>query len=77
VDAYTVADAALTYRSPLPGTTLQLIVNNLFDHSYEDPGRDADNIGSPVVPQPGRRVYFKVIYSLRRMNSGTKTAATP
>jgi hypothetical protein len=32
--------AALTYRAPLPGTTLQLIVNNLFDQSYGDPGRD-------------------------------------
>lgn len=63
IPSYATADAALTYRSLLPGATLQLVIDNLFDHSYVDPGRDVASHGSPVVPQPGRTVFLRVIYS--------------
>jgi hypothetical protein len=61
----------------LPGASLQLIVNNLFDRSYDDPGRDAEIIGAPLVPQPGRTVYFKLIYAPGGLNGREKGAATP
>src|SRR6185436_14941892 len=47
IDSSTVADAALSYVDLLPGMTLQLIVNNLFDREYFDPGRDVESIGAP------------------------------
>jgi len=61
IDSSTVADAALSYVDLLPGMTLQLIVNNLFDREYFDPGRDVESIGAPEVPQPGRTVYLRII----------------
>ncbi len=67
VGSYTVADATLSYRTPVPGTTLQLIVYNLFDRAYFDPGRDADSIGVARVPQDGRTLFLRVSFSPERL----------
>ncbi len=61
IDPYTVAHAAVTYREVLPGTSLQLLVNNLLDEEYEHPGLRAstgflENVRSP---QPGRTVFLR------------------
>lgn len=59
IGSYTVADVALTYRSPLPGISLHLIVNNVFDRQYSDPGDEVDSVGAPAVVQAGRTIYLK------------------
>jgi len=67
IGAYTVADAALTYRDLLPGWSLQLTVDNLFDASYRDPGvRDEGGLASPSsIPQPGRAIYLRFLTAAR------------
>ncbi|HKH47942.1 MAG TPA: TonB-dependent receptor [Thermoanaerobaculia bacterium] len=59
VDAYAVADATVNYDLR-QGATLQLIVDNLFDKDYADPGNELQ-IGPASIPQPGRTVYFRLI----------------
>src|SRR5262249_39772615 len=56
--SYLVANAALTYQTRLPGTKVQLIVDNLLDRRYSDPGvRTADgSVYAATLPQPGRAV---------------------
>lgn len=63
IDGYAVTHAAVSYKPPLLGTTLQLIVNNLFDESYFDPGTQVETVGAPRVPQPGRTIYLRLIAS--------------
>lgn len=67
IDSYTVAHSTLTYRDILPGTNLQLIVQNLFDKEYFDPGvLDADGTRYAArLPQPGRTVFLRVSFSPR------------
>jgi outer membrane receptor protein involved in Fe transport len=62
VPGYTVANAAVSYDL-LPGFTVQLVFNNLFDAQYSDPGvRTADNIRfASSIPQPGRSIFLKVL----------------
>ena len=62
VPRYTVANAAVSYDF-LPGLTAQLVVNNLFDAQYRDPGvRTADNIRfASSIPQPGRSIFLKLL----------------
>jgi outer membrane receptor protein involved in Fe transport len=63
VPAAFVAHATLSLADVIPGATLQLIVRNLFDHAYYDPGvKRADGIlFASRVPQPGRTVYLRLI----------------
>jgi outer membrane receptor protein involved in Fe transport len=62
IDAYSVVEAALTFKLPLPATTLQLLADNLFDAQYYDPATNTISAGnSPRIPQAGRRIYFRVI----------------
>lgn len=65
IDSYTVAHSTLTYRNLLPGTDLQLIVQNLLDQEYFDPGvLDADGtLYATRLPQPGRTVFLRVSFS--------------
>ena len=57
-----MANAVVSYDF-LPGVTAQLVVNNLFDAQYSDPGvRTADNIRfAASIPQPGRSIFLKVL----------------
>jgi outer membrane receptor for ferrienterochelin and colicins len=60
-----VANAALTYQTRLPGAKVQLLVDNLFDKRYSDPGvRTADgSVYAATIPQPGRAVYLRLSVS--------------
>jgi outer membrane receptor protein involved in Fe transport len=60
-----VANATLTYQTRLPGTKVQLAVDNLFDKRYSDPGvRTADGgFYAATIPQPGRAVYLRLFIS--------------
>ncbi|HSS50864.1 MAG TPA: TonB-dependent receptor [Thermoanaerobaculia bacterium] len=63
VPAAFLAHATLSLADVIPGATLQLVVRNLFDHAYYDPGvKSADGIlFASRVPQPGRTVYLRLI----------------
>lgn len=68
IDGYSTASATLSYRDLLPGTTVQLVVNNLFDTAYEHPGvftADGEDFAASI-PQPGRTVYARVTWGLGR-----------
>jgi outer membrane receptor for ferrienterochelin and colicins len=65
IGSYAAGQATLSYRSPLPGTTLQLIVDNLFGRTYFDPGT-TPLIGLAMVPQPGRTIYVRIVSGLFR-----------
>lgn len=60
-DAHTTASAAIHYRELLPGATLSLIVHNLLDTEYFDPGSFST---APRVLQSGRAVSFRLSYGL-------------
>lgn len=65
IDPYFVAHAAVSYRGLLPGATLQLIVNNLFDADYDHPGVQRAGGGFAArLPQPGRAVYLRLSFKL-------------
>jgi outer membrane receptor protein involved in Fe transport len=65
--SYFIANAALSY-TVLPGVTAQLIVKNLLDKEYFDPGVQAADgvILTSRVPQPGRTVYLRLLTGLDR-----------
>lgn len=67
IGSYVVADTALTYEDLLPGWSLQLAVDNLFDERYLDPGiRAADGVTfAAAIPQPGRAVYLRLLSTHR------------
>jgi len=67
IDSYAIASTALTYRNVLPGWSLELTVENLFDASYRDPGvRDEGGLASPSsIPQPGRAIYLRLLTAAR------------
>jgi outer membrane receptor protein involved in Fe transport len=62
IDSYFVAHATLSY-TVIPEVTLQLVVNNLFDKSYDDPGvQAADGVQlASSIPQPGRTIYLRLL----------------
>ena len=62
--AYTIANATIGWVNILPGTTLQLLCNNLLDKNYFNPaGRAADGINTPSsLLQPGRNFFIKLNY---------------
>jgi outer membrane receptor for ferrienterochelin and colicins len=65
VGSYTEAQATVSYRGILPGTTLQLIIDNLFGSTYFDPGT------TPItalaeVRRPGRTLYLRIVAGLGR-----------
>ena len=66
IDSYTVANAALTYRLPFggnfAGSTVQLVVDNLFDAAVYHPGVQQAGVGFAArLPQPGRRIYLRFL----------------
>ena len=64
--AFTLFNASAMYKELLPGLNAQLIVNNLFDLQYADPGiRSADGgFYSYRTPQRGRNFLIRLIYEL-------------
>ena len=61
-DSYVLTNAALSYRLPFQGATLQLIVDNLFDVAVYHPGvGEAGNGFAALIPQPGRRIYLRLL----------------
>lgn len=57
---YVIANATLSYEDLLPGATLQLIVINLCDELYYDPGIRSAGVGFPARhPQPGRAAFLR------------------
>jgi len=68
VPAVVVTNATLSLADVIPGATLQLIVRNLFDRAYYDPGvQTADGLlFAARVPQPGRTVYLRLLTSTDR-----------
>jgi outer membrane receptor for ferrienterochelin and colicins len=65
IASYAEAQATVSYRGLLPGTTLQLIVDNLFGRTYFDPGT-TPLIGLAMVPLPGRTIYLRIVAGLNR-----------
>jgi outer membrane receptor for ferrienterochelin and colicins len=63
VGSYADVAATLSYRGVLPGTTLQLIVDNLLNRGYFDPGTRPE-LGVAMVPQPGRTIFLRIITGL-------------
>lgn len=61
VDAYSTTALALTYRDLVPGMSLQLGVDNLFDEQYWAVGSEL----LPSVLQNGRTANIRVIYGLK------------
>lgn len=62
IDDYLVPKLALTWRELLPGTDLQLVVNNPFGVRYHHPGVQTAGFGfAPRLPQPGRTVFFRLL----------------
>jgi len=59
VDAYSSADAVVSYRYARANATLQLILQNIFDSTYFTPSPDGP------LPQKGRALYLRLIYSVR------------
>lgn len=59
-------NSSVMYKEILPGLNAQLIVNNLFDLKYSDPGiRSADgDFYSYRTPQRGRNFLIRLIYEL-------------
>lgn len=65
IGPYFLAHATLSYKNLVPGTSLQLIVNNLFDERYDDPGvQEAGTTFAARIPQPGRTVFLRLSYGL-------------
>ena len=64
--AFVLANGSVMYKEILPGLSVQMIINNLFDLQYSDPGiRSADgNLYSYRTPQRGRNFLFRLIYEL-------------
>jgi outer membrane receptor protein involved in Fe transport len=62
IPGYAVVNTALTWEDPLPHVSLQLLVENLLDRQYGDPGiRRADGITyAAEVPQPGRGIHLRL-----------------
>lgn len=67
VAATFLAHAAVSLEV-LPGTSIQLVVRNLFDRAYYDPGvQSADGTTfAGRVPQPGRTVFLRLLTSADR-----------
>ena len=65
IESSLVGHLALTYKDVFRGGTLQLVVNNLFDEEYFDPGiRGASQVlYAPRAPQPGRATYLRLRYA--------------
>ncbi len=62
IDPYVLTHTTLSYRLPLRGSTLQLIVDNLFDVEVYHPGVGEAGIGfAERIPQPGRRIYLRLL----------------
>lgn len=68
IGSYTIFHGAIKYNDLLPGLSLQLIVNNMFDTEYFHPGiRSADGVQyAGRIPQYGRSVFVRVLYELKR-----------
>ena len=64
--AFALFNGSVMYKEILPGLNAQLIVNNLLDKQYADPGiRSADGgFYSYRTPQPGRNFLIRLIYEL-------------
>ena len=64
--AFVLVNSSIMYKEILPGLNAQLIINNLFDLQYSDPGiRSADGVlYSYRTPQRGRNFIIRLIYEL-------------
>lgn len=65
IDSYFVVHGTVSYRNRrlFPGGTLQLVVNNLFDAEYVDPGvQRAGREFAASLLQPGRTAYLRLIF---------------
>ncbi len=64
IDAYTVVNAAVTYRGTggvFQKLKLQLAAQNLLDEEYHHPGiRQAGTAFAARLPQPGRSLFFRL-----------------
>jgi outer membrane receptor for ferrienterochelin and colicins len=63
VDAFTTADAVVSYHYKPANATVQLIVQNVFDRLYFAPTL-TPVFGAPQVPQAGRTIYLRLSYGL-------------
>jgi outer membrane receptor protein involved in Fe transport len=63
IPRYAVVNAAVTYLDIVPHLSAQLVLNNIFNTQYFDPGvRTADNVRFAArIPQPGRSIFFRVL----------------
>jgi len=74
VAAHTTAAMTASYRFR-PNATVALIVDNLFDKQYYDPGVEFQ-IGAPRILQAGRTIYLRLTYglSLGRVHRGARSS---
>jgi outer membrane receptor for ferrienterochelin and colicins len=64
IGSHVETQATVSYRGILPGTTLQLTVDNLFDRSYFVPDREP--LLGVLIPTPGRVIVLRLITGLGR-----------
>jgi len=60
---YAVVNGGVSFVDILPGFTAQVLINNIFNAAYADPGiRTADNSRfASSIPQPGRSIFVKFL----------------
>jgi len=68
IPAYFLTQAAVSWRTPrLPEMDVQLVVRNLFDRHYADPGLAVATPGiAASIPQPGRALYLRILYQRQK-----------
>jgi outer membrane receptor protein involved in Fe transport len=64
IGSHVETQATVSYRGIMPGTTLQLTVDNLFNRTYIVPDREP-SFGVPI-PSPGRVIVLRLITGLGR-----------
>jgi outer membrane receptor protein involved in Fe transport len=68
IPSYLLVHAAASWRAPLlPEMTVQLVIRNLFDQRFEDPGLQVAGRGiAESIPQPGRTFYLRLLYQQQK-----------
>jgi outer membrane receptor for ferrienterochelin and colicins len=64
IGSHVATQATVSYRGIMPGTTLQLTVDNLLDRTYFVPDRQP--VLGVLIPNPGRVIILRLITGLGR-----------
>jgi outer membrane receptor for ferrienterochelin and colicins len=65
IGSYVTGHLTLTWNDVVPGASLRLLINNIANRQYYDPGvREAGQGYAARVPQPGRAFFLSVLTRL-------------